>query len=89
MESFQERILPAPVGGGFAQAEYWVWCGSAIHGEDGRYHLFASRWPRALPFFAGYQTHSEIVRAVSDTPEGPYHFAEVVLPARGAEFWDG
>ena len=24
---------------------YWVWDGSTIRGEDGRYHLFASRWP--------------------------------------------
>jgi predicted GH43/DUF377 family glycosyl hydrolase len=51
--------------------------------------MFASRWPRAFPFFVGYLTHSEIVRAVSDTPEGPYAFQEVVLPARGPEHWDG
>jgi hypothetical protein len=34
-------------------------------------------------------THSEVVRATSPTPEGPYTFREVVLPARGAQFWDG
>jgi hypothetical protein len=37
----------------------------------------------------GWLARSEIVRAVSDTPEGPYAFQEVVLPARGAEYWDG
>lgn len=68
---------------------YWVWCGSVIRAEDGRYHMFASRWPRTLPFFEGYTLQSEIVRAVSDTPVGPYEFQEVVLPARGPEFWDG
>lgn len=73
----------------FAQDDFWVWCGSAIRGEDGRYHLFASRWPRAVPFHPGWLTNSEVVRAVADGPEGPYTFAEVVLPARGAEFWDG
>lgn len=34
-------------------------------------------------------TSSEIVRAVADRPEGPYTFAEVVLPARGPAYWDG
>jgi len=84
-----DRILPAPVGGGFAMDGYWVWCGSVIRGEDDRYHMFAARWPKALPFFDGYKTYSEIVRAVSDAPEGPYLYQEVVLPARGAEYWDG
>lgn len=68
---------------------YWVWCGSAIRGEDGRYHLFASRWPRSLPFFEGYIRASEIVRAVADTPTGPFEFDEIVLPARGRRHWDG
>jgi hypothetical protein len=87
--AFIDRIQPAPVGGGFRMDDYWVWGGSVIQGEDGRYHMFASRWPKTLPFFAGYQTHSEVVRAVADTPEGPYAFQEVVLPARGAVHWDG
>jgi len=68
---------------------FWVWCGSAIRGEDGRYHMFASRWPKDYPFFEGYPTTSEIVRAASDTPEGPYIFEEVVLAPRGSEHWDG
>ncbi|MBN2105606.1 alpha-L-fucosidase [bacterium] len=86
---FRDRILPAPTGGGFQMEDYWVWGASVIQGEDGRYHMFASRWPRALPFTPHWLTNSEIVRAVSDTPEGPYTFQEVVLPPRGKEFWDG
>lgn len=68
---------------------YWIWCGSVIQGEDGRFHMFASRWPKSLPMHPGWLVGSEIVRAVSDTPEGPYTFQEMVLPARGAEYWDG
>jgi len=30
-----------------------------------------------------------VVRAVSDTPAGPYTFEEVVLPPRGREYFDG
>jgi len=87
--SFMDQFLPAPVNGGFRMKDYWVWCGSVIRGEDGRFHMFASRWPKRLPMHPGWLAASEIVRAVSDTPEGPYQFAEVVLPARGAEYWDG
>lgn len=78
-----------PVDGGFRMDGYWVWCGSAIKGDDGQYHLFASRWPKTLPFHPGWMTNSEIVRATAARPEGPYTFQEVVLPARGAEYWDG
>ncbi|MBU7003930.1 MAG: glycoside hydrolase family protein [Theionarchaea archaeon] len=86
---FIDRLLPAPVDGGFRMEDYWVWCGSCIRGEDGRYHLFASRWPKRFPFFEGYIVASEVVRAVSDTPSGPYEFEEVVLPVRGEDCWDG
>lgn len=87
--SFHARLLPAPVGGGFAMDDWWVWCGSVARGDDGRYHMFASRWPRGLSFTPHWLTNSEVVRATSDTPGGPYHFEEIVLPARGASYWDG
>ncbi|MDF2922263.1 MAG: glycosyl hydrolase family 43 [Paenibacillaceae bacterium] len=89
MSSLYDRLLPAPLQGGFRMEGYWVWCGSVIRGEDGRYHMFASRWPKSIPFHPGWLVASEVVRAVCDTPEGPYTFQEVVLPARGAEYWDG
>lgn len=88
-EDLGTHFLPAPVGGGFAMDGYWVWCGSVLRGEDGNYHMFASRWSKSLPFHPGWAVASEIVRAVSPTPEGPYRFAEVVLTARGAGWWDG
>ncbi|MCP1312178.1 glycoside hydrolase family protein [Paenibacillus tyrfis] len=83
------EMLPAPRQGGFRMEGYWVWCGSVVQGEDGKYHMFASRWPKSLPMHPGWLLQSEVVRAVSDTPEGPYAFQEVVLPARGAQYWDG
>jgi hypothetical protein len=84
-----ERIMPAPVGGGFAQENYWVWGSSVIRGEDGRYHMFVSRWRKELPFHPGWQVGSEIVHAVAEKPEGPYAFTDVALPDRGAQYWDG
>ena len=87
--SFQDRLLPAPVDGGFRQPGYWVWCGTVAKGDDGRFHHYASRWPHALPFSPHWLTNSEVVHSVSATPEGPYLFAGVALPPRGASFWDG
>ena len=87
--TFIDTIQPAPRNGGFRMDDYWIWCGSVIKGDDGRYHMFASRWPKKLPFLRGYVVASEIVRAVADTPEGPYKFSEVVLPDRGESLGDG
>lgn len=84
-----DRIGEAPTGGGFAMEGYWVWGSSVIKGNDGKYHMFVSRWPDYLPFHPGWMVDSEIAHAVSDTPEGPYEFSDVALPARGAEYWDG
>jgi len=86
---FIDRQRPAPRGGGFAMDGYWVWCGSCVRGDDGRHHLFASRWPREMAFSPNWLTNSEVVRAVADDPLGPYAFEEVLLPPRGPKFWDG
>jgi hypothetical protein len=37
----------------------------------------------------GWVFASEVVRAVSDRPDGPFEFQEVVLPARDSGFFDG
>lgn len=88
-QSFRSRLLPTDESYGFYMKDYWVWCGSVIKGDDGKYHMFASRWSRDLPFKNHWLTNSEVVHAVSDTPEGPYTFSDVALPPRGEEFWDG
>lgn len=74
---------------GFFQEGWWIWCPSVIRAGDGLWHMFASRWPAWLPMHPGWMTNSEVVRATANKPEGPYTFAEVVLPARGPEYWDG
>ncbi len=79
---------PAPVNGSFRLDDSIVWCGSPVRHDDGRYYLFASRWPRALGMSA-WVTNSEIVLASSDKPEGPYRLDGPVLPTRGPAYWDG
>lgn len=86
--AFVDRILPAPVGGGYEDPDYWVWGASVIKGEDGKYHMFASRWLKKLGF-GKWVTNSEVVHAVADTPVGPYKTVALALPMRGKEYWDG
>jgi hypothetical protein len=77
----------APVDSGFKMDGYWIWGGSMIRVGD-TYHLFASRWKKGRPFPRDYRQNSEIVRATSKTPEGPFKFREVVIGERDSAYWD-
>jgi len=78
---------PVPKHSGFKMNGWFVWGGSAIKVDD-VYHLFASRWPDSTGFPSGYMQHSEIVRATSTNPLGPYNFQEIVIGEREPEYWD-
>lgn len=78
---------PVPVESGFKMEGYWVWCGSMIK-VGSTYHLFASRWPKTGEFPEGYRQNSEIVRATSSNPLGPFKFEEVVIGERDSIYWD-
>ncbi|MGE4489472.1 MAG: glycoside hydrolase family protein [Kiritimatiellales bacterium] len=86
---FQQRIGHPRKDSGFHMEGYWIWCGSAICGDDGLFHMFASRIPKTLSFSPHWMTNSEVVHAVSETAEGPYRFSDVTLPSRDPSFWDG
>lgn len=83
-----ERLLPSPRNAGFQMEGFFVWGGSMIRVDD-TYHLFASRWPAETEFPDGYRSHSEIVRAISKDPVGPFRFEEIVVSGRGGDWWDG
>ncbi len=71
----------------FKTEGYYNWCSSIIKSDDGKYHLFYSRWPKKLGFSA-WLTHSEIAHAVSDKPSGPWKYKETVLKSHGKGHWD-
>lgn len=85
---FHALLRPAPRSAVLSDPDFYVWCGSMVRSDDGKYHLYFSRWPKKYGFQA-WVTSSEIAHAVGDTPLGPFRFAGVALPARGKEFWDG
>ena len=59
--------------------DYYVWDCSVIKADDGKYHMFSSRWKKELGFGWNWLFNSEIIHSVSDTPEGPYLFKNVVI----------
>ncbi len=71
----------------FEMDGYYVWDCSVIYAK-GRYHMFSSRWKKELGF-SSWLFNSEIIHSVSDAPEGPYTFKNVVLKRRGREYFDG
>jgi hypothetical protein len=77
----------APVESGFRMDGYWIWGGSMIK-VGSTYHLFASRWEKKMDFPREYRFDSEIVRATSDSPSGPFQFEEVVIGERDSSYWD-
>jgi hypothetical protein len=85
---FAALLQPVPESGKLIDPDYYIWCGTMVRGDDGKYHLYYSRWPRKLGHNA-WVTHSEIAHAIGDTPAGPFRHADVALPPRGAHFWDG
>ncbi len=83
------QLDKAPRTPAFECEGYWSLGSSVVKGEDGKYHMFVSRFPKSLPFHPGWMIASEVVHAVSDIPEGPYQFSDIALLARGAQYWDG
>lgn len=82
------KLSPAPETARFVDPHFYIWGASVVRGDDRRYHMYYSRWPRSLGHNA-WVTHSEIAHAVSDAPTGPFRHVSVALPARGKGFWDG
>ncbi len=81
-------LKPLPESAKLIDPDYYIWCGTMVKGDDKKYHLYYSRWPRKLGHNA-WVTHSEVAHAVGNSPAGPFKFSDVTLPARGKEFWDG
>ena len=79
---------------------YYVWGGSAIRAQNGRYYLFYSRWKTGIAGrtaddrqlfkgMRGWLKYSEIAVAVSPSPTGPFKPVTTVLRGSGnVHRWD-
>lgn len=84
---FKDRFQPISEANIFKTEGYYNWGSSIIKGEDGKYHLFYSRWKKELKFTA-WLTHSEIAHAVSNNPAGPWKYKKTALTSHGPGHWD-
>ena len=83
ISDFSKKLKPL---GRIMESEgYYVWCCAPIFGDDGKVHLFYSRWPEKYGM-GGWIHKSEIAHAVADKPEGPYTYLETVLAPRPGYF---
>jgi len=83
------RLRPVPLIARFSLPGYHVWCGAPVMTEDGRVHLFYSRWESRYGFAPAWAQHSEVAYAVAEAWGRPFRHVNVALPARGPAFWDG
>jgi hypothetical protein len=81
-------MQPIPASAAYHDPGYFVWCGTMIQGDDGRYNLYYSRW-KISDGFESWVTRSEVAHAIGYSPTGPFVFHDLALPARGKQFWDG
>lgn len=84
---FKDRLQPISEENIFQTEGYYNWGSSIIKGDDGKYHLFYSRWKKEYKF-TGWLTHSEVAHAMSKSPSGPWKYSETVLKGRGKGHWD-
>lgn len=65
--------------------DYTVWGCSPVYDDEGKVHVFFSRWPKEG---GSWLVNSEIAHAVADHPEGPYKVLGTILSGRGEGYWD-
>ncbi len=98
-----QKMMPSEIDSTqiFLSKDYYTWCSSVIKGDDGKYHMFYSRWQHGrhaltddslnyiFDGFQGWLKYSEIAYAVADRAEGPYHYVKTILKGDGnANRWD-
>ena len=71
IQNFCESLQPE----GFVlhDPDWYFWGCSPILDDDGRVHLFVSRWPARYGFM-GYRENCEIAHYVGDSPKGPFEY---------------
>lgn len=83
ISEFSTRLKP--VGRILETEGYYVWCCAPIYDEEGKVHVFYSRWPSKYGM-GGWIHKCEIAHAVADKPEGPYTYIDTPLAPRPGFF---
>lgn len=71
----EPNVRPRDIKNGLEDPKLENWCywdGSIVKDDQGRYHLYASRWSQTYPNGRGWKEDSKGIHAVSDHVLGPY-----------------
>jgi hypothetical protein len=78
-----ESILPRDPKNGLEDSTMkngCYWDGSIVKDDDGKYHMYASRWDQKNAHGTGWKDHSKAIHAVSDDVMGPYKDLGMMWP---------
>lgn len=78
-------VRPRDISNGIEDPKWSYWGGKPVLGRDGRYHWFGCRWPEDNPKGHDGWPQSEIIRAIGDSPLGPFVFENVIGPGHFPE----
>ena len=70
------------IGPAMSDPEYFYWCISPIDDDEGKTHLFVSRWKAKHDYgdgMNGWKNICEIAHCVGDSAEGPFKVVDVAL----------
>ena len=71
------------IGISIQQPGYNIWGASPVMDENGRVHLFATRFKTDSSW-----RNMEVAHYVADGPEGPFRFSDVAMKGTGNDTWD-
>jgi hypothetical protein len=80
---FSKRLKP--IGRILEEEGFYVWCNSPIYDENGKVHVFYSRWPEKFGM-GGWIHQCEIAHAVADSAESQFKNVGIVLSPREGFF---
>jgi len=89
VNSFKDSLKQVPVSESvLSDDHYFVWGGSVVQGDDGRYHMFYSIFDagEGEPEFSdSWLLSSKIAYASSDYPDRGFHFEKIILKGAAAD----
>lgn len=77
------NAVPRDVNNGLEDAALENWCywdGRIVKDDEGKFHVYASRWDHTFPHSTGWKEGSMAMHAVSDNIMGPYKDLGLIWP---------
>lgn len=77
------NVLPRDIKNGLEDPQVEKWCywdGKIVKSDDGRFHMYASRWTQTVAHSVGWHANSKAMHASSDDIMGPYTDHGLIWP---------